>query len=530
MRRSVLAIAIVAFALSAFSTLAADTKAAGAAVVTVITKDRRHTGTLPITQIEVKTDARVTKVPLSDIASLQFGDAADIIRNRQGKAVKGQVKIDDWTLQEKDAALPLARGDLRFIIPQVMLPTPPRRGAVVHAATANGMTYHVRLPEKYDAKVGAPAIVVLHGSNANSADYLLGITQRWPKIASDYALIGIDGEWPNTVEPDGQPSFNYTYINFVGKSKYKGFPGSDRESPALVAEAVAEIRQQIKLTKVFVTGHSQGGFLTYSLLMNYPDVFDGAMPIAAGLIFQCEPGAYEDAAIRKLQRQRPLVILHGDRDPLVAVSMGRAAYGSFLEGGFPMLRLSVTKGAAHAFIGLPFEEGIRWLESMTSDDPRKLLESAQQATTRKAYRDALAYLQRAQELDSAGAQSGAIKTLRQKIEQQAAAPAKALEAAMAKPDGGNAWVADFDPFRQQFEFTDAAASVMKTYADLRKQQESPGEKLWGQARKAFQNGDKDGGYKICEEIVSKYYASTYYRYAKQTLDERATESQAKKIR
>jgi poly(3-hydroxybutyrate) depolymerase len=529
MRLSVLVVVALAISLPPCPARAADAKPAGA-VVTVITKDGRHTGTLPVTQIEVKTDARVVKVPLSDIASLQFGDAADVIRNRQGKAVKGQVKIDGWTLQEKDAALPLARGDLRFVIPQAMLPTPPRRGAIVHATTANGMTYHVRLPDKYDANVGAPAIVMLHGSNANSADYLLGISQRWPKIAADYALIGIDGEWPNATEADGQPSFNYTYINFVGKSKYKGFPGSDRESPALVAEAVAEIRQQIKLTKVFVTGHSQGGFLTYSLLMNYPDVFDGAMPIAAGLIFQCEPGAYEDASIRRLQRQRPLVILHGDRDPLVAVSMGRAAYGSFLEGGFPMLRLSVTKGAAHAFIGLPFEEGIRWLESMTSDDPRKLLASAQQAFAGKEYRDALAYLQRAQELDTAGAQSSAIKTLRQKIEQQAAVPAKSLEAAMAKPDGGNAWVADFDAFRQQFEFTDAAATAMAEYAKLRKQHEAPAEKLWAKTRKAFQDGDKEQGYKTCEEIVSKYYASTYYRYAKQTLDERGSESQAKKIR
>jgi hypothetical protein len=195
-----------------------------------------------------------------------------------------------------------------------------------------------------------------------------------------------------------------------------------------------------------------------------------------------------------------------------------------------MLRLEVTKGAAHAFIGLPFEEGIRWLESMTSDDPRKLLASAQQAVARKEYRDALAYLQRAQELDTAGAQASPLKALRQKIEQQATAPAKALEAAIAKPDGGSAWVADFDAFRQQFEFTDAAATVMAEYAKLRKQHEAPAEKLWAQTRKSFQDGAKERGYQMCEEIVSNYYASTYYRYAKQALDERANETQAKKTR
>src|SRR5690348_11611510 len=108
---------VIAFALPGLPTRAADSKTAGTAV-TVLTKDGRHTGTLPITQVEVKSDARAVKVPLTDIASLQFGDAADVIRNRQGKAVKGRINADGWTLQEKDAARPLARGELRFVIPQ----------------------------------------------------------------------------------------------------------------------------------------------------------------------------------------------------------------------------------------------------------------------------------------------------------------------------------------------------------------------------------------------------------------------------
>ena len=180
---------------------------------------------------------------------------------------------------------------------------------------------------------------MLHGSNANSADYLLGISQRWPKLASDYIVIGIDGEWPVAQkDPDAAPAYNYTYVNFVGKSKYTGYPNTDRESPALIAEAIEEIRAQLKITKIFVAGHSQGGYLTYSCLMNYPDLFAGAMPISAGLIFQCEPTAYTDEKIRDEQRHRPIVILHGDADPLVPVSMAKAAHDSFLNDGFPMLR------------------------------------------------------------------------------------------------------------------------------------------------------------------------------------------------
>jgi predicted esterase len=490
--------------------------------VTVITKDSRHGGTISISDIEIKmANAKApTKVPLSDIAAIQFGDAADLIRTRQGKRLKGTIRLEDWTLKEKESDRPLARGDLRFIVPQILLPTTPRKAQILDATTANGMTYHVRLPEKYDPKQGAPALILFHGSNAYSADYLVGITQRWPKLAADYVLIGIDGEWPNPIEGDAaQPSYNYTYVNFVGKSKYKGYPGSDRESPALVAEAVAEIKQQIKLTRIFITGHSQGGFLVYSLLMNYPDLFAGGMPISAGLIFQCEPTAYDNADVRQQQRKLPLVILHGDADPLVSVSMAKSAYDSFLYDGFPMLRLATVKGAGHAFIAMPVEEGIRWMESMTADDPKALLASADRAFARRDYRDVTAYLLRARELDTAGAQKTAIQTLQQKVEQLAAPPATKLQTAIREPKS-NAWVGDFDTFRRQFEFTDAAAPAMAEYGKLHTAHEKPAEKLWGEVRKAFADGNKDRGYKLCEEIVAKYFASSYYRYARQTLDER----------
>jgi predicted esterase len=484
--------------------------------VTVVTKEGRHSGELSVNQVEVRTNGGVTKVPLAEVASVHFGDT-DVVRTRQGKRVKGTVRVEGWVLKQKDAERPVEREGLRFLVPQASL-GPAKKGHIVDAASANGMTYHVRLPEKFDPAKGTPAIVLLHGSNAHSADYVKGVTQRWPKIAGDYVLIGIDGEWPAAKDPDGPPAYNYTYVNFVGKSKYKGFPGTDRESPALVAETLAEIKEQLKLTKVFVTGHSQGGFLAYSCIMNYPELFDGAMPVAAGLIFQCEPGAYEDADIRRRQRERPLAIVHGEKDPLVSVSMGKAAYESFLAEGFPMLRLFAAKGAGHAFISLPFEEAIRWLESMTSDDPRALLKSAERAFAAKEYRDACAYLRRAQELDEK-ASAAAAGALGRKIEQLVTKPAKALEAAIRRNDG-NGWVSDFDNFRRQFEFTKAAAGVMAEYNKLREAHEPPAETLWGEARRAFSQGDREQGYRICEEIVRKHYASSYYRYSKQTLEGR----------
>ena len=497
--------------------LAIPLHAAEPAHVTVVAKDGRHSGALSVTHVEVEVNARAVKVPLAEIASVSFGDV-DVVRTRRGRRHAGVVRVDGWTLQQPGAQKPLTRDQLQFFVPRIPLGAV-RKGQIVDAAAANGVTYHVRVPEKYGAAGGAPAVVVLHGSNAHSADYVKGITQRWPKVAADYVLIGIDGEWPARKNPDGPPAYNYTYVNFVGKSKYKGFPGTDRESPALVAEVVAEIREQLKLTKVFVTGHSQGGFLAYSCLMNYPDVFAGGMPISAGLIFQCEPTAYEDAELRRRQRRLPIAIVHGDKDPLVAPSMATAAHESFLDGGFPMVRLLMAKNVGHPFIALPFEEGVRWMESMTTDDPKALLRFADQAFARRDYRDALAYLDRAKELQGDEPLGPAADALRKKIEQLAARDAEPLEAAI-RANAGSGWVIDFAAFRRQFEFTEAAAGAMAEYAKLRKEHEPIAGKAWGEARKAFQAGNKEQGYRLCEQIINEHYASSFYRYATRTLAER----------
>src|SRR6266550_3994741 len=52
--------------------------------VTAIIKDARHSGTLSITEIQVDAGKRPTKLAISDIASIQFGDF-DVIRTWQGR-------------------------------------------------------------------------------------------------------------------------------------------------------------------------------------------------------------------------------------------------------------------------------------------------------------------------------------------------------------------------------------------------------------------------------------------------------------
>ena len=93
-----------------------------------------------------------------------------------------------------------------------------------------------------------------------------------------------------------------------------------------------------------------------------------------------------------------------------------------------------------------------------------------------------------------------------------------LEAIKAGKD--NAWVDGFLAFRDEFEYADAAAEVMKAYAALRAKHDPPAQKAMGEARGLFQQGRRDDGYAKAKEVVDKYYASSSYRLAKKWLAER----------
>lgn len=393
-------------------------------------------------------------------------------------------------------------------------------GKIVDGSTSGLLTYSVRAPDGYKESDGKnwPAIVVLHGSNMNAKAYVNTLAAAWPDVARDYLILGINGETASNVASD-EPAFNYSYANFVGRSTFKGYPGTDRESPALVREALEELKGVYAIKHYFVGGHSQGGYLTYSLMMNSPELLAGAFPISATVIFQCEPSAYADAALKTAQRRVPLAIVHGKNDPNVSFDGGTYALELFRDAGWPAVRLFDHATAGHMFGLLPVGPAIRWLEVMSSDKPAVLLDFAEKRIREKGYRDAIAALRRAQGRSLDAPAQARLAKLEKTINDAAAPKAKTYLAAIRAGKGGS-WVDGFLGFRDDFEFADAATDAMAAFNELRTQQEKPAAELMGAARGNFQRGQRAEGFAKAQEIVDKYYASPSYRLAKKWLAER----------
>jgi predicted esterase len=390
---------------------------------------------------------------------------------------------------------------------------------IVDGTAKNGMTWHVRLPKGWTAKKKTPGIVILHGSNMNGATYVNTIAGAWPKVADDFVIVGFDGEKRTKESTAENPVCNFTYVDFVGRSTFKGFPGTDRESPALVAEAMQELKEPLGVSRWYVGGHSQGAFLTYSVLMNYPELVAGAFPVSGGLIFQCEPTAYEEKQVRAAQRLVPLAIVHGKNDEVVDFGSGRYAYEAFEDEGFPALRMFTSDTAAHMFAMLPVEPAIRWLESMSSEDPAALAAFAKERLEAGEVRDACAAVARAKRLDSGGKHKAAIDAVASKAD-AAAAPEAAKQEAAIRADADDAWVLPFLEWREKFALCATAKPALDAYDHLRGRQEKAADELFQKGQTAMRSDDAATAWKCREELLSKYHASSRWRLVHRWLSDR----------
>lgn len=473
-------------------------------------------GVVEMEEVRLRTGFGEAIIRLDAVASIDLGDPVVVVTTDQ-TTLRGRLDVPAFTIKTADgaASYPLARLKSLVVIQRPELVP----GRITDGTARNRVTYHIRLPEGHRAGEPAPAVLILHGSNMNTRAYVESIVTAWPEIARHYILLGINGEIRNPRSAPDDPRYNYTYVNYVGRSRFTGYPGTDRESPALVAEVIEEIKGYQPMSRLFVGGHSQGGYLTYSIMMNFPELADGAFPVSAGLIIQCEPGAYDDADLIALQQATPLAIVHGTTDQVVGFgSGGRYAFEVFEDAGFPMVRLFADDRAGHRFSLLPVDEAIRWLEVMSADDLESLVRFAESKAAAGGYRDALAAIGRARAV-GAGPHEKRLEATEQSIDAAAAEQAERLARTIeTSPDAR--WVEEFLEFRSRFQLAPAAQPAIEAYTALRKKHQPEADRLFAEARGDFQRGRQQEGYAKYQRIVDELYASSWYRLAKRSLDDR----------
>jgi predicted esterase len=376
-------------------------------------------------------------------------------------------------------------------------------GEITEGQSEAGLLYFLRVPKEYDGKRKYPMIVITHGSNANSKDYVGTFPATWPELSEDFIVVGVNGERLSQGSQPGSVGHNATYINFSGPDW--GGPFASRQTPALLAETVQELTKRLPVDRVFLGGHSQGGFLTYATFLYYPELFAGAFPMSCGLLVQCEPDCFKPDAVEK-QHKVAVAPIHGQGDDVVEFTSGDYCFKRMQESGFPRLHFFAPERQGHAFMYLPVEEAIRWLEAMSSEDPAALLDFAEKQLAAEEWRDAMGAVLRAREFDKAGALKARGDEIARKIDAKCAPEAKRLQDAIGK-DKDNGWVDDFWEFRGRFAYAPAAEGCLRAYEKLKAEHTKPATDLFRAARNERDESARNAKYK---EIKEKYYASSWW--------------------
>jgi len=144
-------------------------------------------------------------------------------------------------------------------------------------------TYDVHVPPGYDGTVAVPLVLDLHGySGTGSIEATLS---HWAAVADAQGFIVA---FPNGYGPVGQMSWNSGTCCDPAKA-------AGVDDVAFMRAIVADVgaNAHVDLRRVYVTGLSNGGFMSHRLACEAADVFAAAAPVAAPLgldpVTSCQP-------------------------------------------------------------------------------------------------------------------------------------------------------------------------------------------------------------------------------------------------
>lgn len=382
-------------------------------------------------------------------------------------------------------------------IPEAASPKDARPGQVSLLKSPKGMRYFLRVPSSCYTKRGARLIIFLHGSNINGLSYLRSFEAK--KWAPHDILVCPNGEKGDA--PQGANNFTF-------------------RSAVFVADVTQEVQAAFTVTRTYIGGHSQGGFVTFSAIMHYPELFQGAFPMACDCWMQNEPNLWEDKPdILAKQARIAIAVIHGKKDTVVDFSQGEHAYEIFLAMGYPKVRLLAPERLGHQFVLSPVDEALAWLDAVNGFEPSASLrlasDWARQGEWGWVFETARAITK--SKRGRSGDQSRAKRDL--KLAEAAAAKELGAMRNRFESEAAENWLAAWYEFRRRFGRTETARPLVERYNALRREQRETGRTLFREARTLLRKGGKSEGHAKLRELLDKAPATYEAYYAAKWLKE-----------
>ena len=192
--------------------------------------------------------------------------------------------------------------------------------------------YRIYIPSGYDGSKPFPLIIALHGMGGDENSFF-----------DQYA----NGAFKTEAEKRG-----YIVACPKGREPASMYTGAAEQD---VLDVIAEIERAYKvdLERVYMTGHSMGGFGTWSIAIDHPDLFAAIAPISGG----GDPKKMDKIA------RIPELVVHGDADNTVLVQRSREMVEAGKKIGAEIKYIEVP-GGSHVSVAVPaFKDIFEWFDA-----------------------------------------------------------------------------------------------------------------------------------------------------------------------
>ena len=197
------------------------------------------------------------------------------------------------------------------------------RGEVERAYRASDgqlVPYRVYVPKNYDGANAKPLVVMLHGA--------LGDERYYFSELLDPAVIKGEAE-----------RRSYILAGVNGRGRFGGYTAAGQED---VFEVITALKRDYKIdaARIYLTGHSMGGFGTWLVAASKPETFAAIAPVSGG------PPAPGDALAALLQKLKgtPALIVHGAQDGIAPAQLSRTMAAAAEKAGLRVSYVEVPDG------------------------------------------------------------------------------------------------------------------------------------------------------------------------------------------
>lgn len=175
-------------------------------------------------------------------------------------------------------------------------------------------------------------VVILHGYGADGSD-LISLGEPWRQALPEALFVAPDGPEPCADFPSGRQWFPVT-VEMLQTGRLEGV----RRAAPLVRDHLAELWAKTGLdpARTVLTGFSQGAMMALHVGLGLPQALAGIVAFSGAFI-----------APPRLAARPPVLLVHGDPDPVVDPRFSRMAFSALKAEGVEV-ELVVSPGIGHS--------------------------------------------------------------------------------------------------------------------------------------------------------------------------------------